>query len=119
VAIAGRPLYTNEAIVGLIPKDDRVLTRYLYWLLPFVDYSEYGQPAAKGMTLNKESIESIRIPVPSRARQRQFIQLMDRKAAARRRLVDQADAIAGTADALGRQQFEPLILSDPADSVDL
>ena len=105
VAIAGRPVYTNEAIAGLIPKDGRVLPKYLYWLLPSVDYSGYEQPATKGMTLNKGSIESIRIPLPTQAEQQKFIRSMDKKGAAQQRLRKRAEEIAEDADALARQQF--------------
>ena len=67
VAFAGKSLYTNEAIVGLVPKDkeDKYLSRYLYYILPSIDYTPYVQRATKGMTLNLESIADVEIPMPS------------------------------------------------------
>ena len=77
VAIAGKDLYTNEAIAGLIPKDDRVLSEYLYHLIPALDLQTYMQPAAKGKTLNKKILQRIRIPVPSKSEQERFIAKMN------------------------------------------
>ncbi len=67
VAFAGKTLYTNEAIAGLVPKDkkDNYMSRYLYYILPLIDYTPYAQRATKGMTLNKESIGDVEIPIPS------------------------------------------------------
>ena len=73
MAIAGKDIYTNEAIAGLIPKDDRVLSEYLYHLIPALDLRAYMQPATKGKTLNKGILERIKIPVPSISEQEKFI----------------------------------------------
>jgi restriction endonuclease S subunit len=72
-AIAGANLYTNEAIAALVPRDGRVLAEYLYYLLPRLDYSQYARKATKGKTLNKKSVASIKIPVPSIAVQKKII----------------------------------------------
>ena len=68
VAFAGKDLFTNEAIVGLIPKDkkDKHLMKYLYYILPTLDFSPYAQRATKGFTLNSDSIEDIEIPFPKK-----------------------------------------------------
>ena len=76
VAIAGRDLYTNEAIVALVPRDDRVLSEYLYYVLPELDYTTYAQPATKGDTLNMHSLPRIPVPVPSIPEQEAFIESM-------------------------------------------
>jgi restriction endonuclease S subunit len=78
MAFAGKDLYTNEAIAGLIPKDDRLKSRYLYYILRQMDLTPYGQPAAKGLTLNKRLIESIKIPLPPPDEQEKIIERMDR-----------------------------------------
>ncbi|MEI6452905.1 MAG: restriction endonuclease subunit S [Actinomycetes bacterium] len=62
VAIAGKALYTNEAIVALTPKDDSPNTSFLYHYLPFLNWDAIGNQAAKGKTLNREALESIRLP---------------------------------------------------------
>lgn len=79
VSIAKRDLYTNEAIAGIIPKDNRVLAKYLYYVLPHIDYTSYRQRATKGKTLNKEIIKTIKIPLPSLAKQKEIINRLDKK----------------------------------------
>ena len=91
VAIAGTDTYTNEAIAGLIPKDDRVLSEYLYHLIPAIDLRNYMQPAAKGKTLNKKILQRIRIPVPSLEEQKAFVQHMNNMEAERIKLQEQAN----------------------------
>lgn len=59
VAITNKPMYTNEAIAGLIVKDP-VVRRYLYYILPTIDYET--NRATKGETLNKDSVENLEIP---------------------------------------------------------
>lgn len=78
VAIAGQDLYMNEAIAGIIPKDKRVITKYLYYLLPRLDFSYYTQRATKGKTLNTEIIKNIEIALPSLEIQKQIIEEMDK-----------------------------------------
>ncbi len=59
VAITEKPLYTNEAIAGLIV-DDPVIKKYLYYILPRIDYET--NRATKGETLNKDSVGDLEIP---------------------------------------------------------
>jgi type I restriction enzyme M protein len=59
VAITQKPLYTNEAIAGLIVEDP-IIRKYLYYILPKLDYET--NRAAKGETLNKVSVENLEIP---------------------------------------------------------
>ena len=77
VAIAGVDLYSNEAIAGIVPKDERVLPLYLYYILQEIDFDSYAQPAAKGKTLNKKILEQIRIPVPPIDIQKEFVSRME------------------------------------------
>ena len=83
-AITRRELYINEAVAALIPKDDQVLSEYLYYVLPELDYTHYEQPATKGATLNTRSLPKILVPVPSIEHQKKFIEAM-------RRLEDKAN----------------------------
>jgi type I restriction enzyme M protein len=88
VAIAGRELYTNEAIAGIIPKDkNKVLTKYLYYLLPHLDFSSYIQRATKGKTLNKEILKKIKIPLPSIEIQRELVKELDKQEAEKQKLL--------------------------------
>ena len=68
-ALTGCELHTNEAIAALIPRDDRVLPEYLYYILPHLDYSRYQQPTTKGPTLNKRSLSHVLVPAPPKSEQ--------------------------------------------------
>ena len=59
VAITQKPLFTNEAIAGLIVEDP-IIRKYLYYILPKIDYET--NRAAKGDTLNKDTVENLEIP---------------------------------------------------------
>lgn len=59
VAITTKPLFTNEAIAGLIVEDE-MIKKYLYYILPKIDYST--NRATKGNTLNKDTVEDLEIP---------------------------------------------------------
>lgn len=65
-AIAGVDLYTNEAIAGLIPKDDSVLNKYLYFLFNSkIINLQSGGNKAFGKTLNSKYLrDEVKIPVP-------------------------------------------------------
>lgn len=69
-AFAGKDLFTNEAICALILKDEydnEDIKRYLYHVLPIIDYAPYAQRAAKGLTLNKDLIPTVEIPFPDKS----------------------------------------------------
>ena len=102
VAIAGMSLYTNEAIAGLVPKEGKVLSEYLYHLIPAIDLKSYMQRATKGKTLNKKILESIRIPLPSPKAQQKFVDKMNRLEAEALELREKANAI--NQDALNELQ---------------
>ena len=77
VAMTGCDVYTNEAIAALIPKDKRVLPKYLYYILPRLDLSgEGGRQAAKGQTSSKGRLEKILVPIPPIPVQTEIIQDM-------------------------------------------
>lgn len=66
VAFTSREMAINEAIVALTPldKNDKSLADYLFYILPKIDWRPYAQRAAKGFTLNKDSLEDMDIPFP-------------------------------------------------------
>ena len=73
-AIAGKPLYTNEAIAGILSKDNNLLNnKYLYNYLTFNDFSKFGRGLIGNGSLNKKSLEEIKIPIPSLEVQEKFI----------------------------------------------
>lgn len=76
VAITGRPMFTNEAIAAIIPKDDRVLPKFLYYVLPRIPMPG-ARKAAKGKTSSKGRLEKARIPLPSISEQQALIDMME------------------------------------------
>ena len=72
VAITGADLYTNEAIAALIPKDKRILPKYLYYVLPRLGDLK-TRKAAKGKTSSKARLSKVLIPLPSRRVQKKRI----------------------------------------------
>ena len=63
VAIAGVPLYTNEAIAGLKPTKN-LTSEYLYYGLQYWDLLQDVDQAIKGATLNKEKLKRIKFVYP-------------------------------------------------------
>ena len=63
VAMAGVPLYTNEAIAGLKPIRD-LTSEYLYHGLQYWDLLQDVDQAIKGATLNKEKLKRITFSFP-------------------------------------------------------
>ena len=74
-AFAGKDLFTNEAICGLIPKDkkDKYLSEYLYYVLPLINYMPYAQRASKGYTLNKELVPTVEVPYPKKEKRKEIL----------------------------------------------
>ena len=65
-AIVGNPLYTNEAIAGIISKNNLILdNKYLYYYLSVNDFTKLGSGILGNGSLNKVSLQQIKITVPS------------------------------------------------------
>lgn len=75
-AIAGKDLYTNEAIAALIPIDhSEILDRYIFWLFTggLIDLENVGEKAF-GKSLNSKYLrDEVQIPVPPISVQQQII----------------------------------------------
>ncbi len=93
VAFAGKKLYTSEGIAGLVPKDNRVLSQYLYYILPQLDYSFYINRGAKGQELNRTILETIQIPLPPLHLQRKLIRTLDLQELKKERCLKQVQKI--------------------------
>lgn len=66
LSILEKDMYTNEAICGFNWKDNvNVSTEFMYYLLSSMNIKKYGSQAAKGITLNKDSLKSIPVQLPS------------------------------------------------------
>lgn len=93
VSIAEKELYTNEAIAGIIPKGNNVLTKYLYYLLPKLDYGAYTQSATKGKTLNSKIMASLEITLPSLEEQKRIVKQLDKKEEDKQKSLKEAKGI--------------------------
>lgn len=79
MAIAGVPLYTNEAIAALVIRDVNLLDRdYLRFALMATSSEDSANHAVLGKVLNKAKVEGIEIPVPSLKEQRSIVDLLSR-----------------------------------------
>lgn len=73
LAITTEDLYTNEAIMAFLPKDNTYRTKFLYYLFQHVQWLGDAKLAVKGNTLNKESISNKLIPVIDIDKQDEFL----------------------------------------------
>ena len=76
-AIAGKDLYTNEAIAGLIPKDKlKILDKYLFWVFEskILNLNSIRGNNAFGKSLNSTILkEQVKIPLPPLEIQKQIV----------------------------------------------
>lgn len=78
MAIAGIPLYTNEAIAGINTKDNNiVINKYIYYYLLLNDFSKLGSGILGNGSLNKQSLNLLEIPVPPLDWQNYVVQQLD------------------------------------------
>ncbi|MGL5764934.1 MAG: restriction endonuclease subunit S [Sarcina sp.] len=64
LAIVKKELMTNEAICQFYWKNKNILNEYMYGYLSTVNIASFGCRAAKGITLNTESLNSIVVKLP-------------------------------------------------------
>jgi type I restriction-modification system DNA methylase subunit len=77
-AIVGNPLYTNEAIAGILSKNILILdNKYLYHYLTINDFSKLGSGILGNGSLNKKSLEQIKIPIPPIEKQQEIVKYLD------------------------------------------
>ena len=77
-AIVGNPLYTNEAIAGILSKNNDLLNnKYLYFYLTINDFSKLGSGILGNGSLNKKSLAEIKIPIPSLEKQKEIVAYLD------------------------------------------
>jgi type I restriction enzyme M protein len=79
-AIAGKELYTNEAIAGLIPKDkSEILNKFIYALFStnFITLYKDGDNVF-GKSLNSKDLSKILIPVPDIKIQENIVKKIDK-----------------------------------------
>lgn len=76
IAVAGTPLYTNEAIAGMIPRGGTILRDYLRHALPMAVHRVETDQAVKGKTLNKAKLSQISLLVPPLPEQRRIAEIL-------------------------------------------
>ena len=92
VAIAGQPLYTNEAIAALpIRNGNQILPEYLLRALQTIELAAGANRAAMGSTLNKAKLQQLQVPVPPLAEQHRIAAVLDHADALR---VNRREALA-------------------------
>jgi type I restriction enzyme S subunit len=107
VAIAGIPLYTNEAIAALPIKDiNRLDPLYLMRALEALDLSGGANRAAMGATLNKRMLAGIEVPVPSLEEQRRIAAILDQADALRARRRQVLTALDALPQAVLKKMFD-------------
>lgn len=72
-AFLGVDGFHNEAIVSILPNEDIVLGKYLYYVLPLVDYRVHQDRAVKGQTINSGKLRRLEIFVPPVAEQTHIV----------------------------------------------
>ena len=78
-AITQEPIYTNEAIMAFIPtRKYEVLPDYFYHLFSAKDWTKGTNRAVMGTTLNKATLGSFSITVPSLTEQRKIAAVLDK-----------------------------------------
>jgi len=76
-AILKKPMYTNEAICALLPKNPTAVdTEYLYQALSVVDFEKEIDQAVKGRTLNKSKLNRLELYLPSLREQQRLAELL-------------------------------------------
>lgn len=76
-SLAGRDLYTNEAIAAFFPDRAQVDPRFLFHVLPGAARSVITDVAIKGATLNKKSLSSMQLLLPPIGEQRRIAKIFD------------------------------------------
>ena len=78
MAVAGCPLYTNEAIAALPIHNPGILSRnFLQYALLAKSHEGTANTAVLGKVLNKEKVQNILIPVPPVEEQEWIVKLLD------------------------------------------
>jgi type I restriction enzyme S subunit len=67
----------NEAIVSITPDERIVLSEFLFYLLPLIDYRQYQDRAVKGQTINLGKLREMELTLPPVEEQRRIVKILD------------------------------------------
>lgn len=97
-AITRREMYTNEAIASFPIKDPKKLDiNYFYYVMSSFDFSDAGDRAVMGTTLNKAKLRELQIPLPPLPVQQKIAAILDAADAYRQKtkaLIEKYDQLA-------------------------
>ena len=65
LGILTEDMYSNEAICNFTWKNNDINTEFMYYYLSSINIKKYGSQAAKGITLNKQTLKTIPVRIPS------------------------------------------------------
>ena len=80
VAILEKEATTNQAIAGLIPDNNKIDTKYLYYILK--NKKQYIESLGRGIAqknINLSILRKIQIPLPSLTEQRKIVKILEEK----------------------------------------
>ena len=69
-------MFTNEAIASFNWKNKKISTEYMYFYLKSINIKKYGSQAAKGITLNNETLNSIPVYLPDLNKQKEIVEIL-------------------------------------------
>ena len=79
IAITGKPLYTNEAIMAFIDKKViQIEPKYIYFLFSYIKWGQFTNNAVKGKTLNKKFFSDFQINIPKYIQQTKVASILIR-----------------------------------------
>jgi type I restriction enzyme S subunit len=113
VSIAQTELYTNEAIAALPVLDPKQLhSGYLAHALEALDFSEAGNRAVMGATLNKAGLKKVSIPLPPLDEQKRIVAILDQADALRRKRLRAIDRLNHLGQAIFHEMFGDPVTND-------
>ncbi|MGL5692887.1 MAG: restriction endonuclease subunit S [Peptostreptococcaceae bacterium] len=105
LAIINRPMITNEAICHFYWKDNNIKTEYMYYYLSTSNIASFGCRAAKGITLNNDSLNSIVVKLPSIEEQNKIADILMKTDDKLKREQEKLDSLNGYKRGLLQQMF--------------
>ena len=76
LGILKQDMFTNEAICNFKWKNNNILTEYMYYYLSSINILKYGSQAAKGITLNNDTLSTIPVLLPSIEEQQKIVDIL-------------------------------------------
>ena len=112
-AITTEECYSNEAIMAFLPNGLCDFdNNYLYHLFSNKNWSEGSNKAVKGITLNKESLSNVYIPLPPLETQQKIAAVLDKV----QKIISESKAILEKYDTLIKSRFIEMFGDNPIEN---